>query len=124
MWRMPDRFLGWRFHERMEIQGWLPLILAGLLGAGLHEGLKVFAAFREGKPPARLDWVGSAILVVLGALVPLVYGLGPKPFLEVAQLAVGIPALISGGFRVTTASSGLRGVDAKRSTADYLGWRL
>jgi len=90
-----------RLNSAMQIQGWLPMSFAGLLGAGLHEGLKVLAAYRESKPPAGLDWIGSAVLVVLGALVPLVYGLGPKPFLEVAQLAVGIPALISGGFRIT-----------------------
>lgn len=110
----------------MQISGFLPMLLAGLLGGALHEGLKAFSSIRSGKHLTLLDWIGSAVLTVLGGLVPLIYGLGPKPFLEVSQLAVAIPALISGGFRITTKDgSGNPSIapESKRTVAEYLGWR-
>ncbi|MDQ6783157.1 MAG: hypothetical protein M3063_06900, partial [Actinomycetota bacterium] len=83
-------------------------VLASLLGAFLFELFRVIAVFRDGKSPSGLDWFLSVLFVVLGALVPLLYGVRERNFLEVAQLGISVPGLISGGFRVATSSDGDR----------------
>ena len=82
----------------------LPTILAALLGALLFELFRVIAVFRERKRPTGLDWFLSLLFVGLGALVPLLYGIKERNFLEIAQLGLSVPGLITGGFRVATAS--------------------
>ena len=114
--------------KTMPIEGFLPLLLAGLLGALLHEGAKLLAAKKETQDSPNTRAVLASIFVVaVGALVPLIYGLDERPFLEAAQLGVGIPALISAGFRISTAADpdpnlvpGSNGGSVWR----YLGWRF
>jgi len=76
-----------------------------MLGAFLFEAFRVIAVFKEKKHPSTLDWIVSAFFVLLGALVPLFYGVKERNFLEVAQLGLSVPGLITGGFRVATAGA-------------------
>lgn len=109
----------------MIVAGFWALLLSGLLGAALHEGAKLFASWRTGRSPSGKEVVASVVVAAVGALVPLLYGLDPRPFLEAAQLGVGVPALISGGFRVGTSRriSGADTATGSRSVWEYLGWR-
>lgn len=109
----------------MDISGFWPVLFAGLLGAALHEGLRIGAAWRSGTRPSAPELVWSGILAVLGALTPLLYGTAERPFLEIAQLAVGVPALISGGFAVANATRRMALTEGTtRSVPQYVGWRL
>lgn len=110
----------------MDISGFWPILLAGLLGAGVHEGLRVLSAWVDGRPPGAQELAWSAVILLLGAASPLAYGTGARPFLEVAQLGVSVPALISLGFRAATpqtvrTSPGGAGYPR---WANYLSWRF
>lgn len=118
------------------VEGFLPILALGVLGAALHEGMKVFAAWKDGRALSSKDIIGALVFAALGALVPVVWGTEPRPFLEIAQLGVGIPALVSGGFRIATSGDGQGqpnggGADAQAatgpqqtSTPQFLGWRF
>lgn len=110
----------------MDISGFWPIVLAGLVGAGAHEGLRVLSAWVDGTPPGGRSLAWSVLLVVLGAGSPLLYGIGARPFLEVAQLGVSVPAVISLGFRAATPQrvrAAPAGAEYPR-WANYLAWRF
>ena len=109
----------------MDISGFWPILLAGLVGAVAHEGLRVLSAWVDGPRPGVRELLWSAALIVLGAATPLLYGTSPRPFVLVAQLGVSVPAVISLGFRAATPQKvrpAPHGGGYPR-WANYLSWR-
>ena len=110
----------------MDISGFWPLLLAGLVGSFAHEGIRVLSAYVDGFRPGAVEIICSVALLAVGAVGVLAYGTGTHAFLEVAQLGVSIPAIVSLGFRAATPQS-LRaepeGAGYPR-WANYLAWRF
>ncbi|NYI41683.1 hypothetical protein [Demequina lutea] len=85
----------------MMITGGLATVLAGALGALLFEVVRMVKSWEH---VGAREVVTSLVVVTCGALVPLVYGISERNFIEVAQLGIGIPALVTAGFRLGTDS--------------------
>lgn len=125
----------------MLISGVLATVLVGAFGALLFEAVRMVKSWKH---VGVREVVTSVLVIACGGLVPLIYGTSDRNFIEVAQLGIGIPALVSAGFIVASPSANrsLRrqtvlpegdsvAVDggpqakpvAKRSLADYLALR-
>ena len=110
----------------MDISGFWPLLLAGLVGSFAHEGMRALSAFVDGVRPGARELAWSVLLLALGAAGPLLYGTGTRSFFEAVQLGVSIPAIVSLGFRAATPQSVRaepRGAGYPR-WANYLSWRF
>lgn len=85
----------------MIIDGVVWTVGAAALGGVLFEGLKLLDRWvKRDTTLGHRAVVWSAAMVVVGSLVPLIYGVKERNFLEVAQLGIAVPALITGGFKV------------------------
>ncbi len=102
----------------MIVNGFLWTILAGALGGVLFEGLKLLDRWvKKDDTLGKRAVVWSAAMVVVGSLVPLIYGVKERNFLEVAQLGVAIPALITGGFKLSSSPDSVRAPHEGASSA-------
>jgi hypothetical protein len=112
----------------VTVEGFWELFFSGLAGAALFELFRVLADWRKtGTSPTTIEWVITIVSALVGALVPLLYGTDARTFLEAAQLGVGVPALISGGFAVAAASAaggGGGGGGGGNNTVNYLGFQF
>ena len=69
----------------MHVHGFYPLLFSGLAGAFLFELFRVLAYWRDRNSlPRAAEWAMTVTSMVVGALVPLLYGPGERTFLEAA----------------------------------------
>ena len=111
--------------------GFLATLLVGMLGGFIAEAIRVAAAFREDKPPARNEWIASLLHVLLGGGVVLYGWEDERALLELATMGAAFPLLFSAAVRATTdpkqngrqvprSSTG----NASRRLVDYLAGRF
>lgn len=76
------------------IQGVVPTILAGVLGALLAELIRILPLLKQGKPPRGWELLASLVQVALGAGAVL-FGWDEQPILQVAVTGAAFPLLFS-----------------------------
>jgi len=106
----------------MVINGVLMTLVAAAVGGVLFEGLKLLDRWvKSDKTLGAKEVVWSAAMVAVGSLVPLVYGVKERNFIEVAQLGVAIPALVTGGFKVASKPVDETAATARKAPAKTRG---
>src|SRR5690606_18046881 len=84
------------------VQGLVPTMLVGMLGALIAELIRLVPALRAGRPPQRLEYLASVIMVVLGAGAALLGWDTPQPAYKVAVLGAAFPLLFTASVSALT----------------------
>jgi hypothetical protein len=105
--------------------------LLGVAGAAVPEVMRVIAALRAGKPPARLEILASLLSIMLGLGV-LLFNTSGDSHLQIAVFGAAFPQLFSGLVAAAKPPSeaSFRGPISEppgkrpRTLWDYLAWQL
>ncbi|GAA2608125.1 hypothetical protein [Paractinoplanes durhamensis] len=110
------------------IEGFVPTLLVGIVGAFLAEVIRVLPAVRKGKPPRGWDLVASLLQVVLGGGAVLFGWDQEQSALKVAVMGAAFPLLFSaavdGAKPPSGGHSGRDVAHGERSVADYFAGRF
>ena len=110
------------------IEGFVPTLLVGIIGAFLAEVIRALPAIRKGKPPRGWELVGSLVQVALGGGTVLFGWDQEQSALQVAVMGAAFPLLFSaavdGAKPPSGVGSGRDVAHGERSVADYLAGRF
>ncbi len=101
------------------VQGLVPTILVGMFGALIAESIRLVPALRAGRPPHRLEYVASLILVALGGGAALFGWDTAQPAYKVAVLGAAFPLIFAAS--VNALETPPRTPDARNGTQDTRG---
>jgi hypothetical protein len=105
----------------VNVEGFVPVLLTGIVGGVIAEVIKIGTALRAGTRPSSTELIASVIFAILGGGA-VFYGTESTPAIEVAHLGAAFPLLFSAAVAVLTQPTNTQ--RGTRSVTDYISFRM